>query len=189
MDYFRAALDKTMKNEGIFSDNPRDAGGKTFKGISRAYWPSWPGWTIVDRWLKEKDDDILALSGIEGLVATFYRVNFWERIQGDKLAAIDADVAYEVFDSAVNLDVPDSVRFLQTALNMQRLRTRAYSQLIVDGLLGHQTMRALSIYLSTQPGDPEENKKILLNCLNGEQYIHYKNNPQHVYFRGWFLRV
>jgi len=90
---------------------------------------------------------------------------------------------------AVNLDVPDAVKFLQTALNMQRIFTRAFSELAIDCRLGPKTLRALSLYLDIQPGDPESNEHILLNCMNGEQYIAYKSNPQHTYFRGWFLRV
>ena len=47
-----------------------------------------------------------------------------------------------------------------------------------------KTLTALSLYLDIQPGDPIQNEKILLNCLNGEQYIAYKANPQHTYFSG-----
>jgi len=110
-------------------------------------------------------------------------------LQGDKVAGISPEVAYELFDTAVNLDVPDAVKFLQIALNMQRMATRSFPVLVVDGLLGRNTLTALTRYLATQPGDPERNEKILLNSMNGEQYICYKNNPQHSYFRGWFLRV
>ena len=72
---------------------------------------------------------------------------------------------------------------------MQRMVTRSFPELDVDGLLGSNTLTALARYLVTQPGNPERNEKILLNCMNGEQYICYKENPRHPYFRGWFLRV
>jgi len=70
---------------------------------------------------------------------------------------------------------------------MQRQATRAYSELMVDGRLGPKTLAALKLYLVTEPKD--NNEEILLACMNGEQYIHYKANPQHTYFRGLFLRV
>jgi len=186
--HFQEAFDRTMKHEGGYSDDPQDAGKETFRGISRLYWPEWAGWHLVDRY-REEMFTTFEKSGINKLVESFYKTNFWARVQGDKLAAISLEVACEVFDTAVNLDVPDAVKFLQTALNMQRLATRAFSELMVDGRLGPNTLKALSLYLATQPGDPGSNEKILLACMNGEQYICYKANPQHAYFRGWFLRV
>jgi len=123
------------------------------------------------------------------LVKGFYWTNFWNRMQGDKVAALSPEVAYELFDTSVNLDVPDAVRFLQTALNMQNQFGNIYPELLTDGLLGPKTLGVLERYLATQPGDPAWNEKILLNCMNGEQYICYKENPKHPYFRGWFLRV
>ncbi len=189
MNHFREAFDRTMKIEGGESDNPRDIGGKTFMGISRVYWPKWDGWELVDSWLNKNKITALGQQVLSDRVESFYRINFWDRIQGDKLAKLSPEVAYEVFDAAVNMDVPDAVRFLQTGLNMQRTYCRAYQELLVDGLLGPVTLMALDRYLATQPGDRERNGKILLNCMNGEQYIHYKTNPQHPYFRGWFLRV
>ena len=189
MNYFREAFDRTMEKEGGFSDNPRDAGGLTYMGISRIYWPGWPGWHIIDRRKKDNMPLNASRSGLFDMVESFYKINFWVRIQGDKVASVSPGVAYELFDTAVNLDVPDAVKFLQTALNMQREACRSFSELVVDGKLGTKTMIALALYKDTEPGDPDSNEEILLACLNGEQYIHYKNNPQHRYFRGWFLRV
>jgi len=182
MRYFEEALLRTLEHEGEGqrSNRANDPGGDTYSGISRVYWPDWSGWEYIDQ-----DDYVTA----DNMVPGFYEVNFWNRIQGDKLASISPEVANEVFDTAVNLGVTDAVRFLQTALNMQRMATRAFSELMVDGRLGPKTLKALSLYLATQPGDPGSNEKILLNCMNGEQYIAYKSNPQHAYFRGWFLRV
>jgi len=188
MNHFKEAFSRTMKHEGGYSDNPHDHGKETFRGISRLYWPEWPGWHLVDRWQKEGFSNF-EKSGIIELVESFYKTNFWIRIQGDELAKISPWVAYEVFDTAVNMDVPDAVRFLQIALNMQRMATRSFSELMVDGRLGLKTLTALSLYLDTQPENPEDNEKILLACMNGEQYIAYKANPQHTYFRGWFLRT
>ena len=188
-NYFREALYRTMKHEGDYSYDHRDLGKETFRGISRLYFPDWPGWHLVDRYRINPKLQGFKKSGIDELVESFYRTNFWNRMQGDKVAGISSEVAYELFDTAVNLDVPDAVEFLQTALNMQRMATRSFLVLIVDGLLGLNTLTALARYLATQPGDPERNEKILLNCMNGEQYLCYKRNPRHTYFRGWFLRV
>jgi len=189
MDHFEEAFSRTMSEEGGYCFDRMDPGGETYMGVSRVYWPGWEGWGIVDKLREKGTVPEFAISGLAPLVLDFYRNNFWNRMQGDKVARISPEVAYELFDTSVNLDVPDAVKFLQVALNMQRMVTRSFPKLVVDGLLGPNTLTALERCLETQPGDKEQNEKILLNCMNGEQYICYKKNPKHTYFRGWFLRV
>lgn len=189
MSHFKEAFSRTLEHEGEYSFCKQDPGQETYMGISRVYWPGWPGWHLIDRYKKEAVPLDVNRVGLMDLVESFYQINFWIRMQGDKVAAVSLEVACELFDTAVNLDAPDAVRFLQIALDMQRLYTRSYQELMVDGLLGHKTLSALDRYLDIQPGDRESNEKILLNCMYGEQYVHYKENPQHPYFRGWFLRV
>jgi len=188
MNPFVAAFSRTMEKEGEYVLEP-GPGGETFMGISRPYWPSWPGWHIIDRYKAENRTDGYRRSGILGLVKTFYLENFWNRIQGDKLSELSLKISYEVFDTAVNMGVMQSTKFLQTGLNMQREYTTAYPELVVDGLLGAATLRALDLYLASSTGFMENNENILLKVLNGEQYIHYKNNPRHSRNRGWFLRT
>jgi len=182
VDHFSVAFELTMELEGKLSNDRQDKGGQTYCGISRVYWPDWQGWIFVDEWIDCGDMSEL----LPGLVRQFYRVNFWNRMQGDKLAAISPKLAYEVFDSAVNMDVSSAIRFLQTGYNVG---SGDSEELIVDGKLGPKTIETLKRYFSSQPGSREINQEILLNCMNGEQYIHYKNNPQHKRYRGWFRRL
>ena len=46
---FEKAFINTMGYEGGYVYDPDDAGGETYKGISRRYHPSWPGWRIIDK--------------------------------------------------------------------------------------------------------------------------------------------
>jgi lysozyme family protein len=92
-----------------------------------------------------------------------------------------------VFDTAVNVGVSQAVIFFQEGLNIAR---GAYgAELLVDGVSGPETLKTLRNYMATKPGSFALNQEILLNCMNGEQYIFYKNNPQHKRYRGWFRRV
>lgn len=182
---FLSALSITLGHEGSYSADKSDPGGQTFCGISRVYWPMWPGWPKVDKWLANGGQPPdLTLE-----IREFYYVNFWCRFQGNVISEISPEIAKEMFDTAVNLDVSDAVRFLQTALNMQNNYQKAYSDIEVDGKLARDTITTLRRYLSMQPGSRVANEQILLNCMNGEQYIHYKNNPRHERYRGWFARV
>lgn len=173
------AFKRTMGHEGlnILTNDKRDHGGATFSGISRVYWPDWEGWAAVDKGDFTKAAD---------LVKQFYKVNFWNRMQGDTLAEMAPLVAYELFDTAVNVDVAQAVRFLQRAYNVGSGQSFV---LVDDGKLGPKTMDTIRKYLTMQPGTTALNEEILLNCMNGEQYIFYKNNPQHKIYRGWFRRL
>jgi len=181
-EHFLKALSKTMQHEGHYSADKLDPGGETYMGISRVYWPDWRGWVKIDEWLLAGKPEM----NLDEDVREFYRVNFWNRIQGDWLAEISPAIAYEVFDTAVNIGVSSAVKFLQVGHNIAS--GYAY-ELTVDGKLGPKTLEMISRYLSMRPGSYELNEEILLNCLNGEQYVHYKANPNHKHFRGWFRRV
>ena len=179
MRYFEEALLRTLEHEGEGqrSNRANDPGGDTYSGISRVYWPDWSGWEYIDR-----DNYVMA----DNLVPGFYEINFWNRTQGDKLANLMPEIAYEVFDTAVHAGVKKAVRILQTAYNVAN---GGRYHLLVDGLLGPKTLEAIKRYLATEPGLPETNADILLNCMNGEQYIYYKANPLSKENRGWFRRL
>jgi lysozyme family protein len=181
---FLKALKNTLGIEGVYSINPKDPGGETFMGISRVYWPKWGGWKVIDAWDKKS-----APPDLFPEIAEFYHTNFWCTFQGDKVADLSEAVAVELFDTGVNLGVGPAVGCLQRALNIQNNYGKLFPDLDDDGGLGKITFGTLLWYLTEQFGTFENNERILLNCMNGEQYILYKNNPKHEGFRGWFLRV
>lgn len=189
IEVFTEAFAKTMGHEGGYAHDPHDPGGETYRGISRAYHPSWSGWEIIDKWkaggISSDERDIY----LRDPVLHFYKQMYWDRFQGDKVAPVSPNVAVELFDTAVNMGVTRAVEFLQTALNMQNSGGATYPDISVDGRIGPSTISTLQRYLTWQPGSRQQNEQILLNCMNGEQYLFYKKNPQHERYRGWFARV
>jgi lysozyme family protein len=181
MTPFKKAFVKTMDHEGkgLWSNRQNDSGGETYSGISRVYWPGWTGWALIDR--GEFNRELL-----DPLVEDFYRVNFWNRIQGDRVANLTPEIAFELFDSAVHCGVSKAVEFMQNAYNVANCERYP---LVVDGLLGPITSGSIKRYLETEPGNRDINSEILLNCMDGEQYIFYKANPNHKNNRGWFRRL
>ena len=51
---FSQAFAATMQHEGGYANVQGDKGGETYMGISRVYWPSWPGWPVIDDWRAER---------------------------------------------------------------------------------------------------------------------------------------
>jgi lysozyme family protein len=158
--HFLAAMARTMKTEGGYTTD-----GPTYRGIDRRYWGHWPGWALVDAWkageiTSEKRDTLL-----EPEVRHFYLVNFWHRINGDRLAAISPEVAAWVFDKGVNQDAPDGVRYLQDALNLLNRNQKLYPDIIVDGRPGPITLDRFRRYMESAPPSIEMRRALLLNVL------------------------
>lgn len=186
---FDIAFEKTMGHEGGYVDDPDDAGGETYRGISRRYNPTWKGWDIIDD-CKKYDFNIktcLKMKGnlIDSLVKDFYKDRYWNPFWGDE---IDSQlIANEMFDTAVNMGVSRAVRFLQQSLNYMNRNGKLYSDIVEDGIFGENTLRA---YKSL----PNKDYPILckmMNVLQGKHYMEYmsKSPIQEKYARGWFDRV
>jgi lysozyme family protein len=185
---FDKAYGITMAHEGGYVDDPDDAGGETYKGISRQYNPSWMGWDIIDEY--EDDDDFPQCLDddyeLQDWVEEFYKEHYWDV---NRLDEIDSQmIATEMFDTGVNMGVRRAAKFLQTALNYLNRNERNYRDLVVDGIIGPATFNALDYVLGH--GD-EDILMTIMNVLQGQHYLNYmtKSPTQEKYARGWFKRV
>ena len=138
---FKEALKHTLEFEGGYANDPADRGGETFRGVSRKNWPGWDGWNIIDKLKfqgikKPRDIDTVLKNDqdMAGLVADFYKRNFWEPF--DRLGLPPRATA-KLFDTAVNVGVGQAVKFLQQSLN------DCGESLVVDGKIGPATQAAL----------------------------------------------
>ena len=107
---FDIAFAKLIGHEGGYTSNPKDPGGETKFGISKR---SYPAVDIADLTV----DDAKAI----------YKHDFWDRAQCDRLPP---DLAFQVFDGAVNSGIGNSIRWLQEAAGVA-----------VDGVVGPLTLR------------------------------------------------
>lgn len=120
MTAFDRALSDLFAHEGIESDDPRDAGGHTRFGISKAAYP---------------DVDIASLTREDA--AAIYRRDYWERPKLDKLPAV---IAIKLFNVAVNIGPIPAVMMLQKALRILG------ADITVDGVVGTATLGAVGRY-------------------------------------------
>ncbi len=188
MASFEEAYAITMGHEGGYVDDPEDAGGETYKGVSRRFHPGWEGWSIVDAH-KSKENfrkKLKSDSRLQGLVHKFYKQHFWDPFLGDEIPS--QDVADEMFDTGVNMSVGRAVEFLQESLNLLNRNGKLYADIGVDGGFGSITLGALKSYLNA---DPPGHLLKLMNVLQGMHYIkRMKEHPgQEKYARGWLKRV
>lgn len=189
MANFRSAYESIMTHEGGYSNDPVDAGGETYKGISRRYHPDWAGWSIIDQ-LKSSSNFPANLSNspqLQEMVSQFYKEKYWDTFWGDKITS--QHVANELFDISVNLGRKRAVRFLQRALNLLNRNQQSYPDISEDGIFGPNTMNTLNHYLFMD--DDPKPLLTILNILQGNQYIEYmeRNPEQERFARGWLKRV
>lgn len=188
MANFDKAYKHTMGEEGGYVNDPDDAGGETYKGIARRFHPNWAGWVAVDG-LKKNPNFPRCLDldpGIQSLVQLFYKQMFWDRFQGDTIP--NQEIAEEMFDTGVNMNVTRAVKFLQQGLNYLNRNGNLFPDMVDDGQLGPKTLSNLNIYL--QKDSPDMLLKIM-NVLQAQHYLTYmsKSPIQEKYCRGWFRRV
>jgi lysozyme family protein len=92
---FDQCFSALIDSEGGYVNHPSDPGGETKYGISKRSYP-----TV----------DIKALTLADA--KAIYKRDYWDRAQCDKLPT---GLAFDVFDTAVNSGIGQSIRFLQRA--------------------------------------------------------------------------
>lgn len=118
---FPAALAATLAYEGLWSDDPRDPGGATMKGVTLARYRAFkrdPSAT-KEQLRHISDADLLAI----------YRDGYWNTVRGDDLPS-GLDLA--MFDFAVNSGPARAVKTLQRIVGMP-----------ADGVMGQMTLSAV----------------------------------------------
>jgi len=192
MANFESAFKITLGHEGGYVFDPDDAGGETYRGVSRRYHPDWAGWASIDR-LKQQAENRRQLNSLlaeddelQLQIRNFYKQYYWDRFQGDVLNA--QELAEELFDTSVNMGVHRAVRFMQEGLNLLNRNQKSFKDILEDGISGPGTLAALNAYLAK---DPAEHLLKIMNVLQGMHYIEYmrKSPTQEKYARGWLKRV
>lgn len=119
-DTFTRALAVILRHEGGFVNHPKDPGGMTNLGVTRATWEAWTGKPATET-------DMRALT--PETVAPVYRKNYWDKLRCDDLPPA---LALCVFDFGVNAGPARAARYLQKLVGTAQ-----------DGVVGPQTVEAV----------------------------------------------
>ena len=114
---YKSAIAKVLVTEGGYVNDPDDAGGETYRGIARNFWPHWKGWSIIDNAKGFNFPNCLSLiSNLQDAVIEFYKENFWDKVGGDQIAS--QTIADNLVDSAVNEGIKPAVKSAQSIVGM-----------------------------------------------------------------------
>lgn len=121
MAKFIDAYKKVLNNEGIYSNDPDDAGGETYKGISRRANPNWNGWISIDAIKKAHPTTFKGIlkktPELEKKVQDLYKDKYWDCFELDDVP--NQLVAEQMFDTAVNQGQTAAIKFAQRVLDLR----------------------------------------------------------------------
>jgi lysozyme family protein len=158
-------LEDLLRKEGGFVDHPDDRGGATNFGITVAVARD-AGWNGPMHDLPR------------ALALQIYRRRYWTHPGFDRVAAVMADVAAELFDTGVNMGPGVAAGFLQRALNALNRRGADWPDIMVDRRIGPATIDALRRFKAVRGAAAEPVLMKALNALQGARYIEIAESRQ-----------
>jgi len=173
---FDFAVNVVLKHEGGFSSNPDDPAGETNFGISL-------------RFLKEfgidiNHDKLIDINDIKEIhfsdAVDIYKKYFWDKYNYEAINSLA--VATKIFDMSVNMGPKQAHTIAQEACNYNG------HQLVIDGILGPNTIAALNeISLHGREQD------LMNDIVEGQTFFYEslaKDHPQlQVFLKGWMNRA
>ena len=134
---FEQCIALVLKSEGGFVNNPKDPGGMTNLGVTKAVWEEWVGHAVDEKAMRELTPAV---------VAPMYKARYWMACYAPQLKT---GVDYCLFDAAVNMGPGRAVKLLQEAM-----------QCVPDGMIGPRTMQLLDQKKASDIIDAFSNRKI-----------------------------
>jgi len=163
---FNPAFEKMIVDEGGYqlTTLAGDTGGMTYAGIARNPNPHWPGWNLIDH-------GALNNPLLTGMVRSFYKAEFWDRIRGDEIT--NPIVAENIFNFGVNTGIKVAIKLAQLIVGATP-----------DGAVGDVTLQKLNAI------DGEAFRKAYaLAKITRYADICNKNRTQSRFLLGWINRT
>lgn len=120
---YAESLQAVLVHEGGFVNNPKDPGGMTNLGCTKAVWEEYVGHPVDEKAMR-------ALTPAD--VAPLYKRKYWDKVCGDDLPA---GVDYVVFDAAINSGAGRAAKWLQACVGVEP-----------DGGIGPKTLEAVQAF-------------------------------------------
>ena len=118
---FGHCLRMLLKHEGGFVNHPKDPGGMTNLGVTKAVYDKWIGRESTEQEMRDLTPDD---------VAPIYKKNYWDKVRGDDLPS---GVDWCAFDWAVNSGSGRPAKAIQRAVGAKQ-----------DGAIGPITLQAVA---------------------------------------------
>ena len=161
MSRFNISLQRILKHEGGFVNDPLDSGGITNLGVTKRVWEEFVGHPV-----SEADMRNLTVEKVSRL----YKQRYWDRVQADKLPK---GVDYVVFDFAINAGVGRAIKTLQSTVGSTP-----------DGIIGNRTLARINAMDAKELVQQYSDARV-----DFYQGIVARKPDQVRFIRGWLNRV
>lgn len=173
----QAIINSIIEVEGGYVNNPDDKGGPTKYGITLKTLRTYKQTATIN--------DIINLTKSDAY--SIYENEYYKKPKINAIYDVSPYIAEEVLDTAINMGIETSIKFLQRALNALNNKQTHYQDLLVDGIIGENTINNLIAYKAKRGKDGELVLLKALNCLQGERYIALaeKREQNETFVYGW----
>ena len=159
---FLKAFAHVVGVEGGYSNHPSDLGGKTIFGITEA----------VARENGYMSD--MAKMPLN-IAQQIYYNRYWDKMQLNDVCRMSSDLAFEMFDTGVNMGNAWAILFLQKCLNAFNSQGKLYPDVKEDGVMGRATLQVLHAFYAKRS---IKGGIVLLKAMNGLQCARYLDLAQ-----------
>ena len=121
MANFDDAIQIILKSEGGYVNDPDDPGGETNMGITKRDFPQLDIVNLIVEQAKE-----------------IYKEKYWDSVKGNQIS--NQKVANQIFDFGVNAGTKRSIKKAQEVLK------ETFNVMVVDGIIGNQTVGTLNSF-------------------------------------------
>lgn len=184
-DKFKKIHQKIQRFEGRYANLKGDSGGETIQGISRNNFPKWEGWKFIDE-LKSQNLSIHEINTktaenkeFQDLVTEFYFNEFYDNL------------GYSKFSFNLGLILTDSSVLYgkyRVAKNLQKIIKNYGQDIMVDGVLGKNSYKALDKVLETV-SEQEIALALLMERLDDTlESVKYRESNKR-FMIGWLNRI
>ena len=161
MAEFNGAVERTLKFEGILSNDKYDSGGLTKYGISKRAYPKL---------------DIAKLTVEDA--KNIYERDYWKACKCDEISS--QAIAEQLFDIAVNCGNYGAVKLIQRAVNAINMQ----KGIKVDGKIGRETLGAIA-----KCDEKTLNNQLVDLRVAFYKEIVNRNATQEKFLKGWLIRA
>lgn len=167
---FKKFIKHTLEFEGGYANVKDDAGGETFAGVCRKYFPTLKVWKSFDKLSDPKAKKAYKPTQEEwDEIYDVYYKKFYIPVKGDYFD--NEELAFAVFDFGVNAGVGTSIKQLQKVLGITQ-----------DGKCGPQTIGTANAQSRVLPRFIEA-KKAYYNAIVA------RKPSQKKFLKGWLRRA
>lgn len=168
-NFFKEAVEFTLKNEGILANDKNDKGGLTIYGISsKFFFKAFPDATL-ENFKDLTVDDAIAI----------YEKYFWN---AHSLHRINSPVTVIIFDQVVN-------RGFGGIISAQKAMNALGYTLSPDGIMGPRSVDVLAEILAKSNGHYSYVTRYVLECQKAYIAICKRDPSQNDFIKGWFNRT